>query len=145
MMIIIIDLVATKREMALIEAKIERDRENSDSASSVLRDPALVPANQELAASKLRTETLLKREELYSAKVKEVEMLHTETEDLRNPGGGTELDVRGAWIVSGSVGHWGHLHYRRNQYEARFTLRFEDGSWKITALEILEELRLTRP
>ena len=79
------------------------------------------------------------------ARVKDVEILATATRGFRNSGVELELDLRGSWIVSGDVGHWGHLHQRRNRYDARFTLRFADGSWKIIALELLEELRLTQP
>ena len=27
------------------------------------------------------------------------------------------------WNVSGSVGHWGHVHQRQNQYQARFVVK----------------------
>lgn len=79
------------------------------------------------------------------ARVKDVEMLETETTGYRSNGSELELELRSSWIVSGVVGHWGHLHQRRNQYDARFTLRFASGSWKIIALELLEEVRLSPP
>ena len=46
------------------------------------------------------------------------------------------------WTASGSVGHWGHVHRRANRYRARFTLQPKDGTWKVTALELLDEERL---
>jgi hypothetical protein len=46
-----------------------------------------------------------------------------------------------SWNVSGSVGHWGHVHQRTNQYEARLSIRAVDGQWKITALDLLQEQR----
>ena len=46
------------------------------------------------------------------------------------------------WTVAGSVGHWGHIHQRRNRYTADFTIRPVQGSWRITGLEILNEERL---
>ena len=46
------------------------------------------------------------------------------------------------WNVSGSVGHWGHVHRRTNQYRAAFEVEPLDGVWKITGLEILNEVRL---
>ncbi len=80
------------------------------------------------------------------AKVKDVEMLQVQPEALRREeDGDLTFDVRGSWIVTGSVGHWGHIHQRRNQYDARLTIRSVDGSWRITALELLEELRITTP
>ena len=44
--------------------------------------------------------------------------------------------------MSGSVGHWGHIHQRQNQYDARFTVRSIDGAWKITERELYDERRL---
>ncbi len=73
------------------------------------------------------------------AKVKEVEVLSAESEPLD---GVTGFAALGTWNVAGSVGHWGHIHQRRNQYEARFTVETIDGVWKITGLEVLQEERL---
>ena len=73
------------------------------------------------------------------AKVKEVEVLSSESEPLA---GATGFAALGTWNVAGSVGHWGHIHQRRNQYEARFTVEAIDGVWKITGLELLQEERL---
>ncbi len=47
-----------------------------------------------------------------------------------------------SWNVAGSVGHWGHVHQRRNRYQAELDIRPVDGDWKITNLEILQEERL---
>ena len=49
---------------------------------------------------------------------------------------------RSSWSVTGSVGHWGHIHKRKNRYEAEFTVKPVDGVWKITGMEILEETRV---
>ncbi|MEZ0387323.1 MAG: hypothetical protein ACAI34_09675 [Verrucomicrobium sp.] len=46
------------------------------------------------------------------------------------------------WTARGTVGHWGHLHQRLNRYTARVTVEPVKGSWKMTALEVLEERRL---
>jgi hypothetical protein len=73
------------------------------------------------------------------AKVKEVEVLSSESDPLP---GATGFAALGTWNVAGSVGHWGHIHQRRNQYEARFTVEAIDGVWKITGLELLQEERL---
>ena len=66
-------------------------------------------------------------------------MLSSESEPLD---GATGFAALGTWNVAGSVGHWGHIHQRRNQYEARFTVEAIDGVWKITGLELLQEERL---
>lgn len=46
------------------------------------------------------------------------------------------------WSAFGSVGHWGHIHTRKNQYEALITLEPIDKTWKIIDLELLEEKRV---
>jgi hypothetical protein len=73
------------------------------------------------------------------AKVKEVEVLSAVHSPLDGELGFVTLAT---WNVSGSVGHWGHIHQRTNQYEARFTVQAIDGVWKITGLELLQEQRL---
>ena len=72
-------------------------------------------------------------------KVEEVELIEVETDDLP---GEVAFRSRAVWNVSGSVGHWGHIHKRTNQYEALLTVKAVDGAWKITELELLQEERL---
>jgi hypothetical protein len=55
---------------------------------------------------------------------------------------GNQLTVASDWMVSGSVGHWGHIHQRSNSYRANLEISEIDGVWKLTGLEILEEQRL---
>jgi len=76
------------------------------------------------------------------AKVKHVEVLSTETTPIE---GGDGFAARAVWNVAGSVGHWGHVHQRVNQYEADLTVRVVDDAWKITGLEVLQEQRLPAP
>jgi hypothetical protein len=73
------------------------------------------------------------------AKVTDVEMMSAETTDLADEVG---FVTQCTWKVAGSVGHWGHIHQRRNQYEAVFTVKPVDGVWKITRLELVSEERL---
>ena len=42
----------------------------------------------------------------------------------------------------GTVGHWGHVHTRKNLYDAIVTVEAVEGNWKITNLELLEEKRV---
>jgi hypothetical protein len=72
-------------------------------------------------------------------KVKEVEVLSSDPSPLDDGAGFTTLLT---WNVSGSVGHWGHIHTRRNQYEARLTVREIEGAWKVTGVQLLQETRL---
>ena len=73
------------------------------------------------------------------AKVKEIEMLEVESRPLEGKQG---IAAHTQWNVSGSVGHWGHVHTRTNQYEADLTIEPIDGAWKLTGLTILQEERL---
>ena len=71
------------------------------------------------------------------AKVQEIEMLEVEAERK-----GRGFRARSTWNVTASVGHWGHIHQRRNQYVAEVTVEPVDGVWKITGLELVQEERL---
>jgi hypothetical protein len=73
-----------------------------------------------------------------SVKVKDIEVLDTRLVDDR----GEALDIEARWNVSGSIGHWGHVHQRINGYHANLSLENVEGAWKLSALEILEEQRL---
>ena len=72
-------------------------------------------------------------------KVREVTMLDVQPR-RRLPDGGFIAECR--WDVSGSVGHWGHVHGRSNRYQAELAIAPVDGSWKLIGLEILDEQRL---
>lgn len=72
------------------------------------------------------------------AKVQEVEVLEAKEVDD---------DVRGLvyncrWQVSGTVGHWGHIHRRTNLYQAIINVEPVNGVWKMVDLDIVEEVRL---
>ena len=46
------------------------------------------------------------------------------------------------WTVSGSVNHFGHTHYRQNQYRALVSFGIDGNSWKISDIEIIDTRRL---
>jgi hypothetical protein len=71
-------------------------------------------------------------------KVKDIELLESSLVDSQ----GGSLTVESRWNVFGSVGHWGHIHQRKNGYHARLEISEVDGAWKLSGLEILEEERL---
>jgi hypothetical protein len=58
------------------------------------------------------------------------------------PPGGPEHRVHGRWEVVGSFGHWGHVHERANRYEADLVLTPVDGTWRITAFELRDMVRI---
>ena len=45
------------------------------------------------------------------------------------------------WTVKGSVNHFGHTHYRQNQYRALVTFVNDNETWKISSIETIEEKR----
>ncbi len=72
------------------------------------------------------------------AKVKNIEI--TDLATRSGDDGSLLADV--TWKVSGSVGHWGHIHQRQNQYEAELRIEPVEGKWKLTGLELISEQRL---
>jgi hypothetical protein len=47
-----------------------------------------------------------------------------------------------AWTVRGSVNHFGHTHYRQNQYRALVSFINEHETWKINSIETIDEKRI---
>ena len=78
------------------------------------------------------------------SRIREVKVVAGE----RQPAGaGGEADPRSfayrcRWTVAGTIEHWGHVHARTNEYEARFAVEPRANAWKITALDVLNERRL---
>jgi len=74
------------------------------------------------------------------AKVKKVEIIEVAMQP--HPDRPLALTFKSTWTALGTVGHWGHMHMRKNQYEAILTVEPVDGVWKITGLEMIEEKRI---
>ena len=74
------------------------------------------------------------------ARVKEVEILDVDVKPLDNHHLGRLFHAK--WTATGTVGHWGHIHTRKNQYEANISVAPVDGAWKFTDLELIEEKRI---
>jgi hypothetical protein len=73
------------------------------------------------------------------ARVDEVEVLEVPSVERQEDGG---FRVETAWTISGSVNHFGHVHYRQNRYEAVLFISAVEGAWKITGIEHIDEKRL---
>ena len=58
-----------------------------------------------------------------------------ELESLKQDRSGVDLRCR--WRVSGSVGHWGHVHARSNQRQADLKIAVVDEVWKIVDMDII--------
>jgi hypothetical protein len=74
------------------------------------------------------------------AKVKDVEILDVSIQNHKDFSG--LLVLKSRWTAFGTVGHWGHIHGRKNLYDALITVGIVEGAWKITNLELLEEKRI---
>ncbi len=73
------------------------------------------------------------------AQVEEVDV--TEVTSVSSAPGG-KIIVQAEWRVGGSVSHFGHTHFRHNQYVALVTMSFSDSVWKINEIELIDEHRL---
>ena len=73
------------------------------------------------------------------AKVKSVELQALEIQAADES---TAFRAQATWNVNGSVGHWGHVHTRSNQYQAELLIQAIDGHWKLVAMNVLQERRL---
>lgn len=74
------------------------------------------------------------------AKIRAVQVLDTVMQPESSVNGA--YTVHAQWTVLGSVGHWGHIHHRKNLYEGKVTFKAIEGAWKIISLELLEEKRI---
>jgi len=74
------------------------------------------------------------------ARIKEIEIQGVDLQRL--DGRPLAFTFKAQWTAMGSVGHWGHIHMRKNYYNANITIDAIDNKWKITGLELLEEKRV---
>ena len=72
------------------------------------------------------------------ARVESVEVL--EAGEIESAEAG--FSVRAVWTVGGMVTHFGHRHFRQNRYDARIGVVPKSGTWKIQAIEVLEQERV---
>ena len=74
------------------------------------------------------------------AKVKEVEILAAHGERLKDHP--RAFAITSQWTAMGTVGHWGHVHVRKNKYDAAITVEPVNGAWKIIGMELFNETRV---
>jgi hypothetical protein len=74
------------------------------------------------------------------ARVEDVQLL--DATQSGSPGQRQRLTFKCTWRITGTVNHWGHTHQRRNQYEAMITIQPIEQTWKMVALDLLDERRL---
>ena len=69
-------------------------------------------------------------------KVDEVKVLEVDARESAKSG----LAYRCRWTAAGSVGHWGHIHRRTNQYDAVITIEPREHVWKVTSIDLREAM-----
>jgi hypothetical protein len=75
-------------------------------------------------------------------KVQSVKFLDIKIEDIDRDAHAAGFAVACRWQVMGSVTHWGHTHFRTNEYRAKYDVEPRGESWKITSVSILQHSRI---
>lgn len=102
---------------------------------------ALTVTGEQLLDVYLESRRALELENRGGARVRINEVVIREVRAIRETDdGGYEVDA--LWTVGGSVNHFGHIHFRQNQYDATVNLVPVEGTWKIRGLELMEEKRV---
>lgn len=77
------------------------------------------------------------------SEVQAVRPLETRVEEVTTDAEGRpSFAVVALWQVDGAVFHWGHSHWRTNEYRARYGVAATDVGWRIVDDEVLEERRV---
>lgn len=74
------------------------------------------------------------------SRIQEVRLVEGQAQPLEDHAPGFLFSCR--WNVTGTVEHWGHIHQRTNQYQARFRVEAVEGVWKITDVQLLDQKRI---
>lgn len=75
-------------------------------------------------------------------RVQSVRFLDIQVDDLEGSARGVGFGITSHWRVNGSVTHWGHTHFRTNEYKAKYSVEPREGTWKITGVSILQHSRI---
>jgi len=75
-------------------------------------------------------------------KVQSVKYLDMGIEDIGGDAHDAGFGAACHWRVMGSVTHWGHTHFRTNEYRAKYAVEPRGDSWKITGVNILQYSRI---
>ena len=102
---------------------------------------ALTVSGDQLTDIYLQNRQSMAMENRGGARAKVVEVNVQELFDVdRLENGGLVADV--LWVVRGSVNHFGHTHYRQNQYRALVSFNSDKATWKIFHIETIDEKRI---
>ncbi|MFT5299747.1 MAG: hypothetical protein ACI87E_001521 [Mariniblastus sp.] len=75
------------------------------------------------------------------SKVNQVTLLDgLKTDEFIGPEGESPgFGYRCKWKLIGTIEHWGHIHERENEFDAKFEIRLKDDAWKITLMQVVDE------
>lgn len=90
----------------------------------------------------IRQSMILHKEGGVVARVHEAEILTMDVLPAREEGA-RWFEVEARWRVRGRIGHFGHTHHRVNEVLARVMVVPVGEAWKITAIEVLDEERVS--
>lgn len=101
---------------------------------------ALTVSGEALTDIYLQNRRMLELENRGGARVRVTEVKIDKVNSVTAQSAGRFV-VNAAWMVSGSVTHFGHTHFRTNAYLANVSLAADGSVWKLTAINILDERR----
>ena len=75
------------------------------------------------------------------ARIQEVTLGSGQSSSIQNQSGDDPIGFgyRCKWDLIGTIEHWGHIHERKNQYDAEFEIQVKDDAWKITSMKVVDE------
>jgi hypothetical protein len=131
---------AARRILAGVLPNVYRAFEFRDEAT-VYDRLALTVTGETLSDAYLEHRRAMVMEERGGARARVEAVEVVEVADIE-PAEGGGFDARAVWTVGGTVTHFGHRHFRQNRYDVQVSLVPIDETWKISAIEVLEEERI---
>jgi hypothetical protein len=101
---------------------------------------AISTMGDQLAGIYLEHQSAMELEDRGGARASVDQVSVTDIRDVRRTD--ENIIIEAIWEVSGSVSHFGHIHYRKNLYDARVFIKAIDGAWKISGMEVMEKERI---
>jgi hypothetical protein len=84
---------------------------------------------------------ILKEEGNAKSSIREVKYLDVQIEQKSAKKRKHSTAIHVSWQIFGEVNHWGHQHFRVNQYEAIYEIEHQADGWKIVEVQLIEQKR----